>query len=184
MSNICYVKTPTFVINANGRLSESLRPDSAKGLVGMSVEKRNFDSLKEAISWINKESQKKSSILYLYEIRPSVHGAYNVRYATYTPKKTNAKTTKTNPANANRSNANANRTNANANANANRSNNTANKTNANANRPSAKANANRSNANQNTPTANTINAMPNANAKRTVKATATRRPSKTNKAKA
>ena len=75
-----YVKTPSFVVNANGRLSESLRADENKGQYKLSVETRNFESLKAALSWINKEGQKKSTVLYLYEIRPAAHGSYNVRF--------------------------------------------------------------------------------------------------------
>lgn len=59
MNNIVYVKTPSFVVNANGRLSESLRADENKGQYKLSVETRNFESLKAALSWINKEGQKK-----------------------------------------------------------------------------------------------------------------------------
>ncbi len=81
MNNITYVKTPTFIVNANGRLSESLRPDDSKGLRKLVVETRSFDSLKSALAWINKEGQKKSTNLYLYEIRPAAQGAYNVRCA-------------------------------------------------------------------------------------------------------
>lgn len=80
MNNIVYVKTPSFVVNANGRLSESLRADENKGQHKLSVETRNFESLKAALSWINKEGQKKSTVLYLYEIRPAAHGSYNVRF--------------------------------------------------------------------------------------------------------
>lgn len=80
MNNIVYVKTPSFVVNANGRLSESLRADENKGQQKLSVETRNFESLKAALSWINKEGQKKSTVLYLYEIRPAAHGCYNVRF--------------------------------------------------------------------------------------------------------
>jgi hypothetical protein len=80
MSNIVFVKTPTFIVNANGRLSESLRADESKGQRKLTVETRNFDNLKTALSWINKEGQKKSTVLFLYEIRPAAHGAYNVRY--------------------------------------------------------------------------------------------------------
>ena len=63
MNNITYVKTPTFIVNSNGRLSESLRPDDSKGLRKLVVETRNFDSLKSALAWINKEGQKKSTNL-------------------------------------------------------------------------------------------------------------------------
>lgn len=80
MNNIVFVKTPSFVVNANGRLSESLRADENKGQRKLSVETRNFESLKAALSWINKEGQKKSTVLYLYEIRPAAHGSYNVRF--------------------------------------------------------------------------------------------------------
>lgn len=80
MNNIMFVKTPSFVVNANGRLSESLRADENKGQRKLTVETRNFDSLKAALSWINKEGQKKSTVLYLYEIRPAAHGTYNVRF--------------------------------------------------------------------------------------------------------
>ena len=80
MNNIVYVKTPSFVVNSNGRLSESLRADENKGQYKLSVETRNFESLKAALSWINKEGQKKSTVLYLYEIRPAAHGSYNVRF--------------------------------------------------------------------------------------------------------
>lgn len=212
MSNVCYVKKPTFVINANGKLSESLRADNTKGQKMVAVQTHNFESLKVALSWINKEGQKKSTTLYLYEIRPSTQGAYNVRCAIVPVKKAQAtrpnnnttttvnrianatKTTNANAnTNANRSNANANRTTANTNANRSNANattsRTANRSNANANRTNTNANRVKGNtttksvANQNTPSANTI--IPNANAnanKRVVKAT--RRPSKTNKAKA
>ena len=217
MSNVCYVKKPTFVINANGKLSESLRADNTKGQKMVAVQTHNFESLKVALSWINKEGQKKSTTLYLYEIRPSTQGAYNVRCAIVPVKKAQAtrpnnnttttvnrianatKTTNANAntnanrSNANRSNANANRTTANTNANRSNANattsRTANRSNANANRTNTNANRVKGNtttksvANQNTPSANTI--IPNANAnanKRVVKAT--RRLSKTNKAKA
>jgi hypothetical protein len=86
MDNIVFVKTPTFIINANGRLSESLRPDENKGLTKIVVETRNFDSLKTALSWINKEGQKKTTTMFLYEVRPAAHGSYNVRYAINTNK--------------------------------------------------------------------------------------------------
>lgn len=86
MNNTMFVKTPSFVVNANGRLSESLRADETKGQRKLTVEKRNFESLKMALSWINKESQKKSTVLYLYEIRPAAHGAYDVRAAIGTVK--------------------------------------------------------------------------------------------------
>lgn len=81
MNNITYVKTPTFIVNANGRLSESLRPDDSKGLRQLVVETRAFESLKAALAWINKEGQKKSTNFYLYEIRPAAQGTYTVRYA-------------------------------------------------------------------------------------------------------
>lgn len=81
MNNIMFVKTPSFVVNANGRLSESLRADANKGQRSLTVETRNFENLKTALSWINKEGQKKSTIIYLYEIRPAAHGTYNVRAA-------------------------------------------------------------------------------------------------------
>ena len=81
MNNTTYVKTPTFIVNANGRLSESLRPDDSKGLRKLVTETRNFESLKAALAWINKEGQKKSTNLYLFEIRPATQGAYNVRCA-------------------------------------------------------------------------------------------------------
>lgn len=93
MNNITYVKTPTFIVNANGRLSESLRPDDSKGLRKLVVETRNFDSLKSALAWINKEGQKKSTNFYLYEIRPAAQGAYNVRCAIDTVRKAPAKAT-------------------------------------------------------------------------------------------
>lgn len=80
MNNIVFVKTPSFIVNANGRLSESLRADENKGQRKLTVETRNFDSLKAALSWVNKEGQKKSTVLYLYEIRPAAHGSYNVRF--------------------------------------------------------------------------------------------------------
>jgi hypothetical protein len=80
MNNIVFVKTPTFIVNANGRLSESLRADETKGQRKLTVETRNFDSLKAALSWVNKEGQKKSTVLYLYEVRPAAHGSYNVRF--------------------------------------------------------------------------------------------------------
>ena len=81
MNNTTYVKTPTFIVNANGRVSESLRPDDSKGLRKLVTETRNFESLKAALAWINKEGQKKSTNLYLFEIRPATQGAYNVRCA-------------------------------------------------------------------------------------------------------
>lgn len=81
MNNVMFVKTPSFIVNANGRLSESLRADENKGQRKLAVEKRNFESLKAALAWINKEGQKKSTILYLYEIRPAAHGTYDVRSA-------------------------------------------------------------------------------------------------------
>lgn len=81
MNNITYVKTPTFIVNANGRLSESLRPDDSKGLRQLVVETRTFESLKAALAWINKEGQKKSTNLFLYEIRPAAQGTYTVRCA-------------------------------------------------------------------------------------------------------
>lgn len=93
MNNITYVKTPTFIVNANGRLSESLRPDDSKGLRKLVVETRSFESLKAALAWINKEGQKKSTNLYLYEIRPAAQGAYNVRCAIDAVKKAPAKAT-------------------------------------------------------------------------------------------
>lgn len=86
MNNIVFVKTPSFVVNANGRLSESLRADENKGQRKLTSEVRNFDSLKSALAWINKEGQKKSTVLYLYEIRPAAHGSYNVRSAIGTVK--------------------------------------------------------------------------------------------------
>ena len=87
MSNIVYVKTPTFVVTANGKLADAVRPDATKGHRSLSVQTTNFDSLKSALAWINKESQKKSTMLYLYEIRPSVSGTYNVRSAVDTIRK-------------------------------------------------------------------------------------------------
>ena len=196
MSNVCYVKKPTFVINANGKLSESLRADNTKGQKMIAVQTHNFESLKVALSWINKEGQKKSTTLYLYEIRPSTQGAYNVRCAIVPVKKAQATRPNNNTTTTVNRIANATKTtNANANTNANRSNanattsRTANRSNANANRTNTNANRVKGNtttksvANQNTPSANTI--IPNANAnanKRVVKAT--RRLSKTNKAKA
>jgi len=81
MNNIVYVKTPTFVVTANGKLADAVRPDASKGHRSLSVQTTNFDSLKSALAWINKESQKKSTMLYLYEIRPAVGGTYNVRSA-------------------------------------------------------------------------------------------------------
>lgn len=81
MNNTTYVKTPTFIVNANGRVSESLRPDDSKGLRKLVTETRNFESLKAALAWINKEGQKKSTNFYLFEIRPAAQGAYNVRCA-------------------------------------------------------------------------------------------------------
>lgn len=81
MNNIVFVKTPTFIVNANGRLSESVRPDENKGQRKLTVETRNFENLRTALAWINKEGQKKSTTLFLYEIRPAAHGAYNVRFA-------------------------------------------------------------------------------------------------------
>lgn len=104
MNNISYVRTPTFVVNANGKVSDNVRPDTNKGQKVIQVETRNFDSLKNALSWINKEGQKKSTNLYLFDIRPSAHGAYNVRCAIMPVKKapsrpsvtTNAKASSTN----------------------------------------------------------------------------------------
>ena len=92
MNNITYVKTPTFIVNANGRLSESLRPDDSKGLRKLVTETRSFESLKAALAWINKEGQKKSTNLYLYEIRPAAQGAYNVRCAIDAVRKPSPKT--------------------------------------------------------------------------------------------
>lgn len=92
MNNITYVKTPTFIVNANGRLSESLRPDDSKGLRKLVTETRAFESLKAALAWINKEGQKKSTNLYLYEIRPAAQGAYNVRCAIDAVRKPSPKT--------------------------------------------------------------------------------------------
>lgn len=80
MNNIVFVKTPSFIVNANGRLSESLRADENKGQRKLTVETRNFENLRSALAWINKEGQKKSTVLYLYEIRPAAHGSYNVRF--------------------------------------------------------------------------------------------------------
>ena len=127
MNNIVYVKTPSFVVNANGKLSDALRADETKGQRLLKVESRSFDSLKLALAWINKEGQKKSTTLFLQEIRPAAHGAYNVRFsivpvkATPKAKATNRQTTNKN---ANRT-ANA-RNNANTNAN-NTANNNANR---------------------------------------------------------
>lgn len=104
MNNITYVKTPTFIVNANGRLSESLRPDDSKGLRKLVVETRSFESLKAALAWINKEGQKKSTNLYLYEIRPASQGAYNVRCAIDAVRKASPKTSAP-KANAQKSNA-------------------------------------------------------------------------------
>lgn len=87
MNNIVYVKTPTFVVTANGKLADAVRPDDSKGHRLLSVQTTNFDSLKSALAWINRESQKKSTMLYLYEIRPSVGGTYNVRSAVGTVRK-------------------------------------------------------------------------------------------------
>lgn len=90
-----FVKTPSFIVNANGRLSESLRADENKGQRKLTVETRNFESLKAALSWINKEGQKKSTVLYLYEIRPAAHGTYNVRFTINNVKPVAKKTTVT-----------------------------------------------------------------------------------------
>lgn len=120
MNNTTYVKTPTFIVNANGRLSESLRPDDSKGLRKLVTETRNFESLKAALAWINKEGQKKSTNLYLFEIRPATQGAYNVRCAIDTVRKpmvkspapkTNAQNMTTPIVNAQRATANSNMTN-------------------------------------------------------------------------
>ena len=88
MNNIIFVKTPSFVVNANGKLSDSLRPDESKGQRLLKVESKTFESLKLAMSWINKEGQKKSTTLFLHEIRPAAHGAYNVRFTTTPVKNT------------------------------------------------------------------------------------------------
>jgi len=124
MNNISYVKTPTFIVNANGRVSDSLRADETKGQKSIIVQTRNFESLKAALSWINKEGQKKSTTLYLYEIRPAAHGAYNVRCAIVPVKKTQAPRPSNNTAKTNtivNRTANSNRTtNSNRTANANR----------------------------------------------------------------
>jgi hypothetical protein len=90
MNNIVFIKTPTFIVNDYGKLSESLRPDENKGLRKVIVETRNFDSLSSALSWVNNESFKTTTTLFLYEIRPAAHGYYNVR-AAICPNKTIAK---------------------------------------------------------------------------------------------
>ena len=96
MNNVMFVKTPSFIVNANGRLSESLRADENKGQRKLAVEKRNFESLKAALAWINKEGQKKSTILYLYEIRPAAHGTYAIGNVKQPAKKVAPKATNTN----------------------------------------------------------------------------------------
>jgi hypothetical protein len=95
MNNIVFVKTPTFIVNANGRLSESVRPDENKGQRKLTVETRNFENLRTALAWINKEGQKKSTTLFLYEIRPAAHGTYNVRFAINSVKPVAKKATNT-----------------------------------------------------------------------------------------
>ena len=126
MNNISYVRTPTFVVNANGKVSDNVRPDTNKGQKAIQVETRNFDSLKNALSWINKEGQKKSTNLYLFDIRPAAHGAYNVRCAIMPVKKTPSRPSVT--TNDKASSTNANRvTNSNNKANNNRTANTATK---------------------------------------------------------
>ncbi len=128
MNNIVYVKTPSFVVNANGKLSDALRADETKGQRLLKVESRSFESLKLALAWINKEGQKKSTTLFLQEIRPAAHGAYNVRFsivpvkATPKPKANNNRSNDNRNANRNanaRNKANTNAT-TNANTNANR----------------------------------------------------------------
>jgi hypothetical protein len=102
MNNISYVKAPTFVVNANGKVvSDSVRADNTKGQKLIAVQTHNFESLKVALSWINKEGQKKSTSFYLYEIRPAAHGAYNVRCAIVPVKKTQAPRPSNNTAKAN-----------------------------------------------------------------------------------
>lgn len=131
MNNISYVRTPTFVVNANGKVSDNVRPDTNKGQKNMTVETRSFDSLKNALSWINKEGQKKSTILYLFDIRPSAHGAYNVRCAIMPVKKTPSRPSVTaNRTNAKTSSTNANNVNASTKANNRTANTTAKPTNA------------------------------------------------------
>ena len=105
MNNITYVKTPAFVVNANGKLSDALRPDESKGLRMLTCQTRNFESLKAALAWINKEGQKKSTNLYLYEIRPATQGAYNVRCAIDTVKTVKKQTPNAKVANNTTSNA-------------------------------------------------------------------------------
>jgi hypothetical protein len=122
MNNIVYVKTPSFVVNANGKLSDALRADESKGQRLLKVESKAFETLKLALAWINKEGQKKSTTLFLQEIRPAAHGAYNVRYS-IVPVKNTPKNNNNRKANTNTNNANQNRT-----ANSNNQNRVANKT--------------------------------------------------------